>query len=307
MKTDFITTELQKFNITDSAISELKEKYLPLGINGLEDKGGYALVRNARLHVKGLRVEVEKTRRLLKEDAIKYGRIVDAEAKRITSLLSPIESHLEAQETAIDNERENIRRQEEEARAAKIRSRLLSLQAVKFNIAEQPALMTMADEKFDAILSEATERYQQEQARLAAIAEENARKAEEDRKEREAIRRAEQERITAIEEEQRRREAELQERERLFREKEKAILPEIVHEPTIECSTNTPEQNEPIPSFSWEQPEEGFKEGEDLLLTIEVEFVKNDGPDTRVVFISDAAGIGHEIVVWDSQVKRIDL
>jgi hypothetical protein len=130
-----IKTELQKYNITDAAIANMAKKYMPLRIDGIEDKEGLSVVRDARIVVKKHRVAVEKTRKQLKEDSLRYGRAVDNEAKRIVSLLSPIESRLAKEEEKIAAEiaamkqaeidrvkaiEEALARREEEARQAEI-------------------------------------------------------------------------------------------------------------------------------------------------------------------------------------------
>lgn len=114
--------QIEQFSISDAAIAEMAEAYLPLTIAGVQDIEGFRRVHEARMAVKNKRVEVEKVRKALKADAIEYGRKVDAEAKRITGLLEPIESHLEGQESAYQAEKERIKNEarlkaEAEARA----------------------------------------------------------------------------------------------------------------------------------------------------------------------------------------------
>lgn len=124
MSIELHQTDLQKFNITDTAIAEMREKYLGLKISGLDDKEGLEKVHTARMEVKNKRVNVEKVRKELKEDALKYGRLVDTEAKRITALLAPIESHLEKEEQKIEDEKKKIREEEEKKAKEKIESRI---------------------------------------------------------------------------------------------------------------------------------------------------------------------------------------
>jgi len=114
VQSEVISTALQKFNIADTAIMELSDRYMVLKTNGLDDKKAFDAVHEARMDVKGRRVEVEKTRKELKEEALKYGRAVDAEAKRITALLAPIEDHLQAEEDKVTNERARIKKEAEE-------------------------------------------------------------------------------------------------------------------------------------------------------------------------------------------------
>jgi hypothetical protein len=100
--------QLSKFVPTDAAIADLATKYLPLKIADVNDLAGYGLVHKARMDVKGKRCEVEKVRKELKADALEYGRKVDSEAKRITALLEPIESHLVSEEEKFEAAKEAI-------------------------------------------------------------------------------------------------------------------------------------------------------------------------------------------------------
>lgn len=184
--TDIITTALQKFNLPNSKIAEMERNYMPLQISAIDDREGYKRVKEARLNVKSARVGVEKIRKELKADALAFGRAVDAEAARITTLLSPIESHLEAQQKAIDDEKERIRIEEEKARAAKVQARIIALQVVNADFNALPPVATMTDEQFNSALKMSTRAHECEQARLAEIEAEEMRIAEEERKAREA-------------------------------------------------------------------------------------------------------------------------
>lgn len=128
-----ITAELSKFSVTDAAIAQMETQYLPLTVDGLADMAGYAAVRAARICVKGHRVEVEKTRKLLKEDSLKFGRAVDAEAKRITAKLEVIESHLEGQEAIVENEKKRMAQVAEQARQERIKARVARLESLGMN------------------------------------------------------------------------------------------------------------------------------------------------------------------------------
>lgn len=193
-----VTAELQKFSVQDAAIAEMAEQYLPLKINGIEDNAGYERVHKAKMIVVKARTATEKVRKTLKADALEFGRKVDAEAKRITSLLEPIETHLASEEKRIDDEVERIKN------AAKLRAE-----------AEEKA-------RKDA----------EEAARVAAIAVENARLAAEraeldkqraameaDRKRQEAEAKARQE----AEQAELRRQRELLEAERRKQEEAHAV------------------------------------------------------------------------------------
>lgn len=171
MQLEPVEVSLKKFSPTDLAIEEMQKQYLPLKINGIDDRAGYLAVREARLKVKAARIEVEKTRKELKEDALKYGRMVDGEAKRITAMLTPIEDHLEAQEKAVDDERERIKLEKERQEKEKLNTRIqtlvsLGIDAMKIDV---HALTILSDEAFG-----------KEVERAKAIAAERAKKQEEE-------------------------------------------------------------------------------------------------------------------------------
>lgn len=146
--------QLKTFSPADAEIARLAEEYLPLKINGIDDKEGFIKVHEARMIVKGYRVDVEKKRKELKADALEYGRKVDAEAKRITAMLTPIEDHLSVEEQKIKDEKERIARAEEEARQAKLNKRLEQLTAAECLL--NPATVeAMDDTEFEAMLADA--------------------------------------------------------------------------------------------------------------------------------------------------------
>ena len=127
---EMITKALAEYHVTDAALAKLNEEYMALTVKSVADVQGYNLVHAARMNIKGKRVEVEKTRKKLKEDALEYGRAVDGEAKRITALLAPIESHLESQEKIVDDEKARIKAEAEAKEAARIKARLDKLYAL---------------------------------------------------------------------------------------------------------------------------------------------------------------------------------
>lgn len=178
-----IEQELQKYDLPDAAIAILADQYMPLKIANLEDNAGYAAVREARLIVKGKRVQVEKKRKELKEDSLRFGKAVDAEAKRITGLLEPIETHLSKQEEWFDAEKDRLKQESIRQKQEKLQARIDALKQYNqgMNIV---ALETMSDEEFGGMLETARLEYefeldrqkqaeierQKEAARLAEIA-----------------------------------------------------------------------------------------------------------------------------------------
>jgi chromosome segregation ATPase len=195
---NMITTALKEYNVPDAAISKYREDFMSLSVRGVDDKEGYDLCHSARMEVKGKRVEVEKTRKKLKEDALEYGRVVDKEAKRITALLSPIEEYLLSQEKIVDDEKERIKNAEENAR-----------------IEAENAAKKAEEERLEKIRQE----QEAERKRLEAIAEEQRQKEAAIQAEQEAIEREKQ----RIVNEQKRQAEEKLRQEEFAREKALAI------------------------------------------------------------------------------------
>ena len=125
-------TEIIDFNVTDAAIADLKASYMPMLVNGIEDKKGLEAVIEARKVVKRYRINVEKRRKELTADALDWQRRINAEAKRITALLEPIENHLAAEEKKVADELERIKREKEEAEIARFQMRVTKLVGLKF-------------------------------------------------------------------------------------------------------------------------------------------------------------------------------
>lgn len=190
---EMAVSELSK-QVTNEAIAELSKKYMPLKINGIEDKSGYETVHKARMDVKNRRVAVEHKRKELKEDAVRFGKAVDAEANRIKSLLEPIENHLEAEQTAVDQEKKRIAAEKERIEAERVQARVNRLFGLgcrfdgqKFTLPFAPegyavmqAMVKAAnDEQFEMICTKLQELVDAENARLAEI--ERLRKEEEAR------------------------------------------------------------------------------------------------------------------------------
>ena len=116
-----------EYNVTDAALAKMEADYMGLTVKGLDDKDGFEAVHKARMIVKGVRVDVEKTRKALKASALEWGRKCDSEAKKIFDKIEPIETHLTTEEEKITKEKERILAEKvkaEEARVFSIRERI---------------------------------------------------------------------------------------------------------------------------------------------------------------------------------------
>lgn len=154
-----------EYSITDAAIAKMESLYLCLTVKNVEDKEGFEQVHDGRMVVKRKRLDVEAKRKELKADSLAWGKKVDAEAKRITLLLKPIEAHLQAQEAIVTEEKERIKAEQEAAEKAKIEDRVTALFAVNVNVPYFEIAM-LSDAEYESMLDEATNNHMAERLRI---------------------------------------------------------------------------------------------------------------------------------------------
>lgn len=212
------TENLQVLDLIESAGLELdttktlKERFLPfweqankwretaasLVVTDESQAREMAMARQARLALREIRVNADKTRKALKEDSIRYGKAVQGVYNVIEYLIKPIEEHLMKQEQFIE-----IRQQEARARLNEEREALAAPLSDYIDYTTLPPTNSpwadIPEEKFQATLRFARQlkqAHEEEQARIEAeriakekedkrIREENAKlKAEADQRER---------------------------------------------------------------------------------------------------------------------------
>ena len=164
------STHVVEYSVSDAAIDKLRERYTGLTIANTAD---YERVRVGIGELRDIRVQVEKTRVELKADALAYGRKVDAEAKRITSLLLEIEEPLKLEKQKIDDEKARVRREKEEAEQRRIEEELRikreaeEAEAARIK-AEQEAIERAERDRIAAEQKAEAERLAKERAALEA-------------------------------------------------------------------------------------------------------------------------------------------
>lgn len=206
----FIETELQKFEVSPESLKALVEPVKGLTIASLEDRDNYVKVRESRLMLKSKRVEIEKSGKALRENAIKFQRAVIAREKELIDIIEPEEQRLKNEESKFEEWKEQQRIEAERRESERIQARINHLAQFNYAIDFYEA-KTMPDEEFAALLANAQDEYNAELQRI------EARKAEEER-----LRQAEAERIRKEREELERIQAELKvERERIAAEQER--------------------------------------------------------------------------------------
>lgn len=107
--------ELIKYNVSEAVIQGLKDKYLHIKVTSFDDKENYEIAKRGHIEIKSLKAQIETRRKELKEDSLKFGRMVDSKAKQVVAPLIEIEDHLVAQRNVIDEE---VKRRKEEAEKA---------------------------------------------------------------------------------------------------------------------------------------------------------------------------------------------
>lgn len=89
---------LDKFTGYFEIASEWERKTKELIVNDISQTTEMKMAREARLFLSKKRIDVEKTRKALKEDSLREGQTIDAIAKILKNLIEPIEKELEGKE-----------------------------------------------------------------------------------------------------------------------------------------------------------------------------------------------------------------
>jgi hypothetical protein len=130
--------------------------------------------KEGRLLLKAKRVEIEKTRKRLKEQSLLEGRFIDSLAKRLFMIIEPAEEHLAIQERYAETK--------EQLRKAKLKIDRLVLLNPYLTVLDLDAfdLSTMSEVAFTTILNGAKfsfEKYQKEQEQIRLEQEETEKRA----------------------------------------------------------------------------------------------------------------------------------
>lgn len=185
---------LSKFADSFASAKQISQDSSELVVTSEGQVEEMALARTQRLKLKNIRVEVEHTRKKLKEQSLREGKAIDGMANIIKALIVPVEERLEQQEKFAE-----IKEAERKAKRHADRIEKLSPWVEDVSVY---SLEDMSDETFDALL---------ENAKIAEKARKEAEeKAEQDRIAKEKADAEEQERIRK-ENEKLRKEAELKE------------------------------------------------------------------------------------------------
>jgi hypothetical protein len=121
---------------------------LAIKVTSIDQRAEMKLARTIRLELKGVRVAAEKTRKALKEDALRMGKAIDGVNNLLLAAIVPLEKHLEEQEQFGERLLEAERQATLARRSAELAPYLSEGQLV-------PALDVMSAEQFANYLEDA--------------------------------------------------------------------------------------------------------------------------------------------------------
>lgn len=188
-----VQTLLNSFGEYFSNAKATAEKAKGITVTTEDQTEQMAQARKVRLELKDIRVNVENTRKELKEQSLREGKAIDGIANVIKALIVPVEEHLEKQEKFAD---EQMKKREEEK--YNIRIELLTPYVPDISVY---SLREMSTETFNNLLSNSKIAHNASieaeiKAEKERIAKEKAEKAEQERvkKENETLKKAAEER-----------------------------------------------------------------------------------------------------------------
>lgn len=244
--------ELAKFDMTDTIIAELKDKFLSMKVNSPDDIENYTICVESHKIMKKKLSAIENVRVDLKADSIAYGRKVDDRAKKWKVPVKGIVDHLAAQRKIVEDEKQRLideiarkeqaekdriakeeedrleaQRQEQEETAKKLREAQEKIDADKLAIEEEKEKNRLESERIER------EKVEAEEAKKRQEEEEKAR-IERDRMHADELKKVEAEaKEKAIRDESERTEREQREKEEADRkekedaERKEAMKPDI--------------------------------------------------------------------------------
>lgn len=151
---------LDNFSSYFELASDWEKKANSLVITDVSQKAEMKMAREGRLFLREKRIAIEKTRKTLKENSLREGQTIDAIAKILTNLITPIEQDLESKEKYAEVK-------EAERKAELKKEREIEVSAYSEFVPEGLDFGSMDDANYQKILSGAK---LQKQAKIEADA-----------------------------------------------------------------------------------------------------------------------------------------
>lgn len=99
--------EVEVFNKTEAALAELRERYGV--VPSLDTEEGYNFVKDGLKELVSLRTSLDAERKRIKQPYLDAGRIIDAEAKRITEALVELETPMKDAKKEFDDREKRMK------------------------------------------------------------------------------------------------------------------------------------------------------------------------------------------------------
>ncbi len=169
-------TEYQPLSLTEQAVNAMKQ-FEPMISTVREhaaltvEADGFDKVKQTRMQMKRLRLDIEAKRKELKAGALEYGRTVDSIAKELSAPVIEVEGILQSQEDIVEAEKEKIRQEKAAAKAAAVQVRVDALQSAGCAV-DMDAVNNLSDDDFQwhlSIESKKAAESKAEQERLEAL------------------------------------------------------------------------------------------------------------------------------------------
>ncbi len=208
---DFLKEKFMNFFLT---ANEWKDKVQAIVVTDESQITEMKQAREARLALRAVRIEADKTRKALKEDSLRYGKAVQSVYNLIEGVISPLEEHCEKQEKFIEIQQEKSK---DELR----RKREWQIAGYEHHVPYGSDLGTMNDIEFDNLLKFIEFNIQKEKEQAQA-AENKAREEAEERERIKAENEALRQQAIAQQQELDRKKAEAEKLERELLEKQRA-------------------------------------------------------------------------------------
>lgn len=148
------TLNMDQFNPKKAELITLADEAKKALSVEIVDKKTYEQVHQAQMILRDARVNIEKTGKTMREDAVAYQKKVIEVEKDLIAVISPVEEELKAKKKVYDDEQERIK--EEEARKAEeaLNNRVQELAKYGYTHSDMFDLKTKTDEEFQTLLSE---------------------------------------------------------------------------------------------------------------------------------------------------------
>lgn len=119
-----------QFNKTEAALAELRQRHGGVQFD-LTTTAGDKAARAARLELVTLRTDLEKKRQAFKAPVLEMGKVIDAQAKRITGEILELEQPIDAQIKAEEARKEAIRAEKARMEAERVAAHRAAIEKIR--------------------------------------------------------------------------------------------------------------------------------------------------------------------------------